>query len=77
MNENTSVFPLRQPGNIDDLLADILRSGARRLLAQAIELEAETFLETMKDLTACGNTCLRDKNRRPKFAESKLMVETC
>jgi len=50
MNENSNVFPLRQPGNIDDPLTDILRSGARRLLAQAIELEAETFLETMKEL---------------------------
>ena len=28
----------------------VLRSGARRLLAQAIEAEAETFLATMKDL---------------------------
>src|SRR5215472_9909616 len=46
MNDNSNVFPLRQPGNIDDPLTDILRSGARRLLAQAIELEAETFLET-------------------------------
>jgi putative transposase len=50
MNDNGNVFPLRQPRNIDDPLTDILRSGARRLLAQAIELEAETFLETMKDL---------------------------
>jgi putative transposase len=50
MDDNSNVFPLRQPGNINDPLTDILRSGARRLLAQAIELEAETFLETMKDL---------------------------
>jgi transposase-like protein len=50
MNDNSNVFPLRQPGRIDDPLTDILRSGARRLLAQAIELEAETFLEAMKDL---------------------------
>jgi len=50
MNDNSNVFSLRQPGNIDDPLTDILRSGARRLLAQAIVLEAETFLETMKDL---------------------------
>jgi len=50
MNDNSNVFPLRQPGNIDDPLTDILRSGARQLLAQAIEPEAETFLEAMKDL---------------------------
>jgi len=29
---------------------NILRSGARRLFAQAIESEAEAFLATMKDL---------------------------
>jgi putative transposase len=50
MSDNSNVFPLHQSGNIDDALTDILRSGARRLLAQAVELEAETFLETMKDL---------------------------
>jgi putative transposase len=50
MDENSNVFPLRQPGNIDDPLTDILRSGARRLLAQAIEIEAQTFLESMKEL---------------------------
>ena len=59
MNDNSNVFPLRQPGNIDDPLTDILRSGARRLLAQAIEMEAETFLEAMKDLKlADGRGCL-------------------
>jgi putative transposase len=47
---NRYVFALRQPGYIDDQLTDILRSGARRILAQATELEAETFLEAMKDL---------------------------
>jgi putative transposase len=49
-DENSKVFPLRQPGDIDDPLTDILRSGARRLLAQAIEIEAQTFLESMKEL---------------------------
>jgi hypothetical protein len=54
MNENSNVFPLRQRGNIDDPLTDILRSGAQRLLAQAIELEAETLPEAMKDLKLAG-----------------------
>ena len=40
--------PLCQSDAIDDPLRAILRSGARRLLAQAIEAEAETFLTTMK-----------------------------
>jgi putative transposase len=50
MEENSTVIRLRQPGEIDDPLTDILRSGARRLLAQAIEMEAEAFLSSMKDL---------------------------
>jgi putative transposase len=48
MTRNTTVVPLRQPDAVDDPLTAILRSGARRLLAQAIEAEAEAFLATMK-----------------------------
>src|SRR5271163_4863286 len=50
MNENSNVVRLRHPDEIDDPLTNILRSGARQLLAQAIELEAEAFLAEMKDL---------------------------
>ena len=50
MNENSNVFALRQPDEIDDPLTDILRSGARQLLTQAVELEAEAFLAAMKEL---------------------------
>src|SRR4030081_1185845 len=48
MNENSNVVHLRPPDEIDDPLTNILRSGARQLLAQAIELEAEAFLAEMK-----------------------------
>jgi len=44
----TTVVPLRQPDEIDDPLTAVLRSGARRLLAQAIEAEADAFLAGMK-----------------------------
>jgi putative transposase len=50
MNENSNIVCLRQPDEIDDPLTDILRSGARQLLAQAVEIEAEAFLAAMKDL---------------------------
>ena len=50
MDENSSVVRLRLPDEIDDPLTNILRNGARRLLAQAVEMEAETFLAGMKDL---------------------------
>jgi putative transposase len=45
---DSTVVPLRQPDTIDDPLTAVLRSGARRLLAQAIEAEADAFLATMK-----------------------------
>src|SRR5215203_3224101 len=45
---DSTIVPLRQPDEVDDPLTAILRSGARRLLAQAIEAEAEAFLATMK-----------------------------
>src|SRR5918997_5733027 len=47
MSDNT-VVPLRQPDEIEDPLTAVLRSGARRLLAQAVEAEAEAFLARMK-----------------------------
>lgn len=50
MNETISVVRLRQPDELDDPLTNILRSGARALLAQAIEMEAAAFLAAMADL---------------------------
>jgi putative transposase len=48
VTNDSTVVPLRQRETTDDPLTAILRSGARRLLAQAIEAEAEGFLATMK-----------------------------
>jgi putative transposase len=50
MNETISVVRLRQPDELDDPLTNILRSGARALLAQAIEMEAAAFLAAMADV---------------------------
>jgi transposase-like protein len=50
MNETSNIVALRQPDDIDDPLTNILRAGARQLLAQAVEIEVETFLATVKDL---------------------------
>ncbi|MGF7212792.1 hypothetical protein GGE65_007427 [Skermanella aerolata] len=50
MNEDNSIVQLRQPNEIDDPLTALLRSGARRLLEQAIEAEVEAFLASKKDL---------------------------
>ena len=54
MTENR-VVALRQKGAIDDPLTEILRTGARRLIAQAVEAEFETFLAS----TAPEFTCFR------------------
>src|SRR5215212_3986075 len=50
MESPTTVVRLRQPGEIDDPLTEVLRAGARRLLAQAVEMEADAFLAAMRDL---------------------------
>ena len=50
MNETSNIVALRQPDEIDDPLTNILRSGARQLLAQAVEIEVEAFVATVKDL---------------------------
>ena len=41
---DTNVFQLSQPGTFADPLTEILRNGARALLAQAVEAEVATFL---------------------------------
>ena len=49
MNEN-SVVSLRQKDEIDDPLTEILRTGARRLITRAVEVEFDTFLASNSDL---------------------------
>jgi putative transposase len=50
MTSDSTVVSLRQPEAIEDPLTAVLRCGARRLLAQAVEAEAEAFLATMRDM---------------------------
>jgi len=50
MSENR-VVELRQPGTFsEDPLTAVLRSGAQRLLAQAVEMEVSAFIEAHADL---------------------------
>lgn len=44
MTENT-VTPLVQPGEFSDLLTQVLRTGARRLLSRAVETEVQSFID--------------------------------
>ncbi len=48
MNETINIVRLRQPNKLDDTLRGILRSATRRLLAQAVEMEAKAFLAANK-----------------------------
>jgi transposase-like protein len=50
MTIDSTVVSLRQPDTVDDPLTAVLRNGARRLLAQAIEAEAAAFLAAMKSV---------------------------
>ncbi len=45
MTDNT-VTPLVQPGEFSDLLTDVLRAGAQRLLSQAVEAEVQSFIDS-------------------------------
>jgi putative transposase len=55
MTSSSTVVPLRQPDAVEDPLTAVLRAGARRLLAEAVEAEAEAFLAAMRGLrTAHG-----------------------
>ncbi|HXD02938.1 MAG TPA: IS256 family transposase, partial [Novosphingobium sp.] len=47
---NGNVVRLIQPGAFEDRLTEILRGGARSLLAQAIEAEVAEFLASHADL---------------------------
>ena len=45
----TNVFPLSQPGTFADPLTEVLRSGARALLTQAVEAEVAALLSGHAD----------------------------
>ena len=49
MTRDNTVLPFQHPEEVDDPLTSVLREGARRLLAQAVEAEAEAFLAAMRD----------------------------
>ena len=49
MKEDT-VVQFRHPASFEDPLTEVLRTGARQLLAQAVEMEVASFVETHADL---------------------------
>lgn len=65
--EDNTVLVLGNPTLVDDPLTDILRQGARKLLAQAIEAEVETFLEQHREL--------RDEQGRARLVRNGYLPE--
>lgn len=47
---NSTVLELNKPEEVEDVLTEVLRKGARRLLSQALEVEVESFIEEYRDL---------------------------
>jgi putative transposase len=67
-----SVFKLTQPGTFCDPLTEVLRTGARALLAQAVEAEVAAFLDSHTEVrTADGR---RRMVRHGHLPERKIMT---
>ena len=54
---DSNVIKLAQPGAFTDSLTEILRSGARALLTQAVEAEVAEFLAKHTDLKTGTARC--------------------
>ena len=50
MSRDITVIPFRQPEAIDDPLTEVAREGARRMLAQVLIAEVDSFVALWKDL---------------------------
>ena len=50
MSRDSTVIAFRQPEAIDDPLSDLAREGARRMLAQVLVAEANSFVAMWKNL---------------------------
>lgn len=50
MSQDNVVALKKEEPFIDDPITQILRQGARKLLAQALEMEVESFLNQYKEL---------------------------
>ena len=70
----TNVFQLSQPGTFADPLTDVLRNGARALLAQAVEAEVAALLSAHADkLTDDG----RQRLVRHGYLPERLAERSC
>ena len=58
-----NIIQLIQPGTVEDQLTEILRNGARALLAQAVEAEVTDFLGQHANLKTEDGLCNRVDRR--------------
>jgi putative transposase len=66
MKTDTTVVSFQHADEIDDPLTSILRDGARRLLAQAVEAEADAFLAMQNERLADGRSRLVRHGHSPE-----------
>jgi putative transposase len=66
MKTDTTVVLFQHADEIDDPLTSILRDGARRLLAQAVEAEADAFLAMQNERLADGRSRLVRHGHSPE-----------
>jgi len=57
---DTKVFQLSQPGTFCRSLTEVLRNGARTLLAQAVKAEVSSLLSCHADTLTCDGRRTRD-----------------
>ena len=66
----TNVFQFTQPGTFADPLTEVLRSGARALLAQAVEAEVAALLASHADKLTEGPGIRREIFTSPRLIRS-------
>ena len=49
MKDDTTIIPFHQPDSFADPLTEIAREGARRMLAEALKVEADAFVASFAD----------------------------
>ena len=69
---DSNVFDLSQPGTFSDSLTEVLRVGARTLLAQAVEAEVGAFLDSHAE--QCTNDGRRRLVRHGHLPEREIMT---
>jgi putative transposase len=77
MSRDTTVLPFRQREAIDDPLSELAREGARRMLAQVLIAEADSFVAMWKDLKlpdGRGGVVRQARGGRPRLCREWPML---